>query len=136
MTRFTSIRIHTAAKCNFCAHRVDAGLKPSCEIVCPTQAIISEDLDDPDSEVRRLLDTEAATGELRRPIWLFRAVKPVLDAYKLPDDERTAEARAVASGSAPSAFDLAERVDWSPAETWGALYSDGLSRRSESSSSS
>lgn len=51
---------HSAAKCNFCAHRVDAGLKPSCEIVCPTQAIISGDLDDPDSEVSRLLDIEAS----------------------------------------------------------------------------
>ncbi len=47
----------TAAKCNFCAHRVDVGLKPSCEIVCPTQAIISGDLDDPDSEISRLVDT-------------------------------------------------------------------------------
>ncbi|HEX7300350.1 MAG TPA: 4Fe-4S dicluster domain-containing protein [Solirubrobacteraceae bacterium] len=47
---------HTAAKCNFCAHRVDVGLKPACEIVCPTNAIISGDLDDPSSEVRRLLD--------------------------------------------------------------------------------
>jgi Fe-S-cluster-containing dehydrogenase component/formate-dependent nitrite reductase membrane component NrfD len=46
----------TAAKCNFCAHRVDQGLKPSCEIVCPTQAIISGDLDDADSEVSRLID--------------------------------------------------------------------------------
>ncbi|MGB0092227.1 MAG: hypothetical protein WBP81_06800 [Solirubrobacteraceae bacterium] len=56
--------------------------------------------------------TRPATGELRRPIWLFRPVKPILDAYKLPDDERTAEARAAASGSALSAFDLAEGVDW------------------------
>ncbi len=26
-----------------------------------------------------------AIGELRRPIWLFRSVKPVLEAYHLPD---------------------------------------------------
>jgi Fe-S-cluster-containing dehydrogenase component/formate-dependent nitrite reductase membrane component NrfD len=48
---------HTAAKCNFCAHRVDQGMKPSCEILCPTQAIVSGDLDDPGSEISRLIDT-------------------------------------------------------------------------------
>jgi Fe-S-cluster-containing dehydrogenase component/formate-dependent nitrite reductase membrane component NrfD len=49
----------TAAKCNFCAHRVEVGLQPSCEVVCPTEAIISGDLDDPDSKVAQLLATEA-----------------------------------------------------------------------------
>lgn len=58
-------RSNTAQKCNFCAHRVDAGLKPSCEIVCPTQAIISGDLDDPDSEVSRLIDT--VPSQVRAP---------------------------------------------------------------------
>jgi len=48
---------HTAAKCNFCAHRVETGLKPSCEVVCPVGAIISGDRDDPGSEVSRLLGT-------------------------------------------------------------------------------
>lgn len=47
----------TAAKCNFCAHRVELDLKPSCEVVCPVGAIVSGDLDDPDSEVSRLLGT-------------------------------------------------------------------------------
>lgn len=46
---------HTAAKCNFCAHRVELDLKPSCEVVCPVGAIISGDLEDPQSEVSRLL---------------------------------------------------------------------------------
>ncbi|MEJ7562071.1 MAG: 4Fe-4S dicluster domain-containing protein [Ilumatobacteraceae bacterium] len=38
----------TAHKCNFCNHRVEVGLEPSCVIVCPTQAIKVVDLDDPD----------------------------------------------------------------------------------------
>ena len=29
---------HTAAKCNYCAHRVDVGLKPACVNLCPTEA--------------------------------------------------------------------------------------------------
>jgi Fe-S-cluster-containing dehydrogenase component/formate-dependent nitrite reductase membrane component NrfD len=47
---------NTAAKCNFCAHRVDEGLQPACQVVCPTEAIISGDLHDPDSPVRKLID--------------------------------------------------------------------------------
>jgi len=65
--------------------------------------------------------TRPPTGELRRPIWLFRPVKPVLDAYTLPDDERTQTARDAQATPRPSAFDLAEHVDWSPAEVWGPL---------------
>lgn len=42
---------NTAAKCNYCAHRVDVGLEPACVNVCPTQAIISGDLDDPNSKI-------------------------------------------------------------------------------------
>ena len=53
-------RSDTAHKCNFCAHRVDVGLKPSCEVVCPVDAIVSGDLDDPDSEVTRLIATVPA----------------------------------------------------------------------------
>jgi hypothetical protein len=61
-----------------------------------------------------------ASGALRRPIWLFRPLKPHIDAYALPDDERTAAARAEAD-ERPSALDLHRHVDWNPAGVWGPL---------------
>ena len=45
----------TAAKCNYCAHRIDIGLEPACVNVCPEHAIISGDMDDPESEISELL---------------------------------------------------------------------------------
>lgn len=66
--------------------------------------------------------TRPATGELRRPIWLFRPVKPALAAYALPDDNRTRTLRDAATRAAPIHPDrFAELVDWDPAETWGPL---------------
>jgi Fe-S-cluster-containing dehydrogenase component/formate-dependent nitrite reductase membrane component NrfD len=56
---------NTAAKCNFCAHRVENGLQPSCEIVCPTQAILSGDLDDPTSQISQLTTREPV--RVRKP---------------------------------------------------------------------
>lgn len=56
---------HNAAKCHFCAHRVDQGLKPACEIVCPEQAIISGDLDDPNSLISQLIAREPVS--VRKP---------------------------------------------------------------------
>ncbi|MCH7673871.1 polysulfide reductase NrfD [candidate division KSB1 bacterium] len=52
---------HTAAKCNYCAHRVDIGLEPACVNVCPVHAIISGDMDDPLSEITQLLAREQVT---------------------------------------------------------------------------
>ncbi|TNE49117.1 MAG: 4Fe-4S dicluster domain-containing protein [Bacteroidetes bacterium] len=46
---------HTAAKCNYCAHRVDVGLEPACVVVCPEHAIISGDMHNPDSEISQVL---------------------------------------------------------------------------------
>ena len=61
-----------------------------------------------------------ASGELRRPIWLFRPVKPVLDAYALPQDDATLAARErLQAGGLPPADALCERLDWSPEEVWG-----------------
>ena len=46
---------NTANKCNFCNHRIDQGLEPSCVVVCPTHAIKVVDLDDPDDATTRLI---------------------------------------------------------------------------------
>jgi formate-dependent nitrite reductase membrane component NrfD len=56
---------HAAEKCNFCAHRIDVGLEPACVVVCPTEAILVGDLNDPASEVARIVHREAVT--VRRP---------------------------------------------------------------------
>jgi len=46
-----------ADKCTFCVHRLDAARDPACVAVCPTHCMHFGDLDDPNSEVRRLLDS-------------------------------------------------------------------------------
>src|SRR5262245_11252789 len=56
---------NTAAKCNFCAHRVEVGLEPPCAVVCPEHAIIAGDMDEPSTEIARLLRT--APVQVRKP---------------------------------------------------------------------
>ncbi len=56
---------HTAAKCHFCAHRIDRGLEPACVIICPERAIIVGDMDDPSSQVSQLLSREQVS--VRKP---------------------------------------------------------------------
>lgn len=61
-----------------------------------------------------------AAGALRRPLWIFRQVKPAREAYLLPDDEQTKLARkAAARGRSLSALDMATTLDWSPEDVWG-----------------
>jgi Fe-S-cluster-containing dehydrogenase component/formate-dependent nitrite reductase membrane component NrfD len=56
---------NTAEKCHYCAHRVEQELQPACVVVCPTQAIVAGDLDDPESEIARRLAREPAA--VRKP---------------------------------------------------------------------
>jgi Fe-S-cluster-containing dehydrogenase component/formate-dependent nitrite reductase membrane component NrfD len=49
---------HTAAKCNYCAHRTEVGLEPACVVVCPEHAIIAGDMHNPKSEIAGLLACE------------------------------------------------------------------------------
>lgn len=56
---------HTAAKCHFCAHRVEIGLEPACVVVCPEHAIVAGDMDNPDTEISKLLAANKVT--VRKP---------------------------------------------------------------------
>jgi Fe-S-cluster-containing dehydrogenase component len=56
---------NSAEKCNMCAHRLDVGLEPACVTVCPTQAILVGDLNDPGSRVAEIVGREPVT--VRRP---------------------------------------------------------------------
>jgi hypothetical protein len=62
-----------------------------------------------------------ATGELRRPRWIFRQLKPSRDAYRLPADSRTRRVRQTAdSERRASALEIANVLDWSPQDVCGA----------------
>lgn len=54
-------------KCNFCAERIDEGLPPACVEICPSKALTFGDLNDPNSEVRQIINeraTQRRTPEL------------------------------------------------------------------------
>ena len=56
---------HSAEKCNFCAHRIDGGLEPACVTVCPTEAILVGDMNDPTSKVAQAVKRQPVL--VRRP---------------------------------------------------------------------
>lgn len=58
--RFVDPRTHTVDKCTFCVHRIEKGIPTTaCQEICPTESIHFGDLNDPDSEITRLLKTRA-----------------------------------------------------------------------------
>jgi len=48
-------------KCTFCDHRVKNGQDPACVSVCPTHCMYFGDIDDPNSEISKII----ATGKIK-----------------------------------------------------------------------
>jgi formate-dependent nitrite reductase membrane component NrfD len=88
---------NTAAKCNYCAHRTEIGLEPACVNVCPEHAIISGDMENPDTEIAQLLSREQVT--VRKP---EKYTKP--NVYYIDGD---------AASLNPSATDRSQNYIWS-----------------------
>lgn len=59
--RFINPRTGTADKCDFCLHRVKNGLEPSCVNTCQGKARVFGDMNDPQSEVSKLIAKNPVT---------------------------------------------------------------------------
>lgn len=120
---------HSAAKCHFCMHRVEIGLQPACVVVCPEEAIVVGDLDDPESVVSRRIareGTQVRKPELGTQPKLFyiggshATLRP--EAAARPDggifmwaSQRQDETVGVGAGNAAAtllAYDTPHRIPW------------------------
>jgi Fe-S-cluster-containing dehydrogenase component/formate-dependent nitrite reductase membrane component NrfD len=121
----------TVAKCNFCAHRVEANLEPACVVVCPTQAIMTGNLDDPQSRVSRIVATQKVTtrkphkgtqpklfyvgieGDLLQPSMMRPEHSSMWADHNPLDDRRPATgAGDTARGSARIVYDVPHAAPW------------------------
>ncbi|GAC1371949.1 MAG: polysulfide reductase NrfD [Ktedonobacteraceae bacterium] len=73
---------HTAAKCNYCAHRTELGMEPACVVVCPERAIIAGDMHNPTTEIAQIIARQPV--RVRKP---EQGTRP--NVYYLGADEAT-----------------------------------------------
>ncbi|MCA9322217.1 MAG: 4Fe-4S dicluster domain-containing protein [Planctomycetes bacterium] len=72
-----------AEKCHYCAHRTEIGLEPACVVVCPVQAIVAGDADDPETKIASLIANETTSQrkpekETKPRVWYIDALDDAL----------------------------------------------------------
>src|SRR6185437_3908471 len=58
---------HVADKCDFCSHRLQAGMEPACVETCPSEALVFGDLNAPDSRISKFKARHAAELSVLKP---------------------------------------------------------------------
>lgn len=111
-------RNDTAAKCNFCSHRVERGLQPACVVACPEQAIVAGDLQDPGSFIAQLVASQPV--QVRKPEKGTRPSLYYIDGEREALDPMAADNRRCTTTDRPS--------DRRPLEALGVIGEVGRSR--------
>ncbi len=132
-----------AEKCHFCAHRVERGLAPACAVVCPTEAIIPGDFDDPTSTVSQMraggrLTARKVEAETGPNVW-YRDVEPTgiaplsthaaggyLWANAMPSLNVNVEAMRAPDTTARTVYDV-EHKPWWGRKVSGYLFTKSIS---------